>query len=967
MTNNGPSTAKDVRVSDPLPGRHDVRLGDACGLRPRGDGRTCALGDLARGQSVTITLVSGIPPALAKKTRTNEATVSSPTPDPNLGEQQGLGDRHDHGRAAVEAARAQDRHARRRSSPVRTVDVHDRAEGAVEGGCEEVDVCDTLPAALVFESAAGRHVQQGPRVLAPRARQGRLDDGRSRSPPRSTATPRPASSRTSSSRRPATPARSRARAGQDHAGRGGVKGRISARHRLAGTERVSCRGRRCRARQDSRYALSKRAPMKVHRTRSPHRVAARGPRAARQRARCSGPAGLAHAVRSAAAVLRADAGGRMHERSRPRERPRRRGQRRRPQRLRRRRAPRSPPSSATPRPARLAQPAGRARLRLVVGRRAAVMHSGSAASPRSRSPRTAVTSTPCRRSRTRSPASRATSRPARSTQLKGAAGCVRPGGLGGCASGVGLLGATSLAIAPDGRSLYVAGRDADAVASFSIDPTGGALLQLGGKPGVHARRRDAGACTLGPRAGGRRRARDLARRRDALCRRQGRRRRLRSCSATRTTGALTQQPGPTGCIRLAGGLGCTTGRALGAALGARDRPGRARRLRRLGLGQRRLDPAARSGHGHCSCSPPASRAASARASPTARAAPLLTRPAALAIGADGTSLTVATAGDGAILTLQPRRRDRRAHGRTRRPPAASRRPPRPAARRSRSSARRRRSRSRPAGDALYARRQRRPVAFARQAPPTLSHARAARGRGRVDADPAAMHRSERRRAHLRDRLEGRRTARCWRVKGASVDLPAEARLQGSRRVRRHRRRRLRRATTTATITVRVTRDGTGPVVRLAAGPLKVRAGTARATIGCDARTRGGCTGVAILRLGGPRGPVIARTPVRVAAGRAHVVAVPLRAQGRIALSGRRLAQGHADRDRPRQARQRRHARPQRRAARLARSSSVTRPPPHPGYRARMRRLLIALALLLARTARDGLGGTRASASRTTRS
>ena len=70
------------------------------------------------------------------------------------------------------------------------------------------------------------------------------------------------------------------------------------------------------------------------------------------------------------------------------------------------------------------------------------------------------------------------------------------------------------------------------------------------------------------------------------------------------------------------------------------------------------------------------------------------------------------------------------------------------------------------------------------------------------------------------------------------------------------------ATTTATVTVRVTRAGTGPVVRLAAGPLKVRAGTARATLGCDARTAGGCTGVAILRLGGPRGPVIARTPVQ---------------------------------------------------------------------------------------------------------
>jgi hypothetical protein len=73
-------------------------------------------------------------------------------------------------------------------------------------------------------------------------------------------------------------------------------------------------------------------------------------------------------------------------------------------------------------------------------------------------------------------------------------------------------------------------------------------------------------------------------------------------------------------------------------------------------------------------------------------------------------------------------------------------------------------------------------------------------------------------------------------------------------------------------------------VRLAAGPLKVRSGTARATIGCDARTAGGCTGVAILRLGGPLGPVIARTPVRVAAGKAHVVTVPLKAAGRTAIS-----------------------------------------------------------------------------------
>ena len=124
------------------------------------------------------------------------------------------------------------------------------------------------------------------------------------------------------------------------------------------------------------------------------------------------------------------------------------------------------------------------------------------------------------------------------------------------------------------------------------------------------------------------------------------------------------------------------------------------------------------------------------------------------------------------------------------------------------------------------------------------------------------------------------------------------------------------AQTTATVTVRVTRDGTGPVVRLAAGPLKVKAGTARATIGCDGRTAGGCTGVAILRLGGPRGPVVARTQgASCAAGRAHVIARAAARRGPHRARSGQLAAGDADRDRARQERQRRHARPQGRPAR----------------------------------------------------
>ena len=124
------------------------------------------------------------------------------------------------------------------------------------------------------------------------------------------------------------------------------------------------------------------------------------------------------------------------------------------------------------------------------------------------------------------------------TQLRGAAGCVRPGGQGGCASGVGLAGATALAIAPDGRSLYVAGRDANAVASFSIDPVGGALLQLGGKGACMRGGDDAGACTDGRALLGADALAISPGRRDRLRGREGRRRGRRAAARRDHRGAL---------------------------------------------------------------------------------------------------------------------------------------------------------------------------------------------------------------------------------------------------------------------------------------------------------------------------------------------------------------------------------------------------------------------------------------------
>ena len=466
------------------------------------------------------------------------------------------------------------------------------------------------------------------------------------------------------------------------------------------------------------------------------------------------------------------------------------------------------------------------------------------------------------------------------TQLKGAAGCVRPGGLGGCASGVGLLGASALAITQDGRSLYVAGRDADAVAAFSIDPTGGALLQLGGKQACIRGGDDTGACASGRALAG---ADALAISPDGLTVYVAAKNADAVAILQRdaTTGSLSQQPGLNGCTRLAGGLGCTTARSLAQpsalAIGAngRDVYAAAQAGNAVAILQRDATGALAQPAGAAGCI--------GQGIADCTAAPLLTAPDALALGADGTSLTVGTGGDGTIVTLV---RDVTT-GLLASIPAPSgciattaaagcQVVPQLGATTSLAIA--------PAGNVLYAATNTGGlVGFARQAPPTCLTRELRAGVGvptqlllpctdpNGDAltyiiDTKATHGSL-------ALIKG--AAVTYRPKPGFKGLDAFTVKVGDGSG----------ALTPATITVRVTRAGTGPVVRLAAGALKVRAGTARATLSCDAHTIGGCTGVATIRLGGPRGPVIAHQAVKVAAGRSHVVDVPLKAQGRIALSG----------------------------------------------------------------------------------
>ena len=234
---------------------------------------------------------------------------------------------------------------------------------------------------------------------------------------------------------------------------------------------------------------------------------------------------------------------------------------------------------------------------------------------------TAATSTPA--AAPRSPTFQRDAKTGALTQLAGPLGCVSSS-VGGCGHALGLSGVSQIALSP-GRPLPLRGlvdRELGHRRSRATSKTG-ALTQLKGAAGLRAPRRPR-RLRLGRRPARRDRARDRARTAAASTwpaatptpspRSRSTRPAARCCSSaasrpasaaattpaparpvarsrasTRsrsrptaltlyaaakdadavavlqrdaTTGALTQQPGPTGCIRLAGGLGCTTGRAL---------------------------------------------------------------------------------------------------------------------------------------------------------------------------------------------------------------------------------------------------------------------------------------------------------------------------------------------------------------------------------------------------------------------
>jgi DNA-binding beta-propeller fold protein YncE len=69
------------------------------------------------------------------------------------------------------------------------------------------------------------------------------------------------------------------------------------------------------------------------------------------------------------------------------------------------------------------------------------------------------------------------------SQPAGSAGCVSETGAGACADGHGLDGAHSVAVSPDGKSVYVASYNGSAVARLVRNPTTGAITQPTGSAG----------------------------------------------------------------------------------------------------------------------------------------------------------------------------------------------------------------------------------------------------------------------------------------------------------------------------------------------------------------------------------------------------------------------------------------------------------------------------------------------------
>jgi fibronectin-binding autotransporter adhesin len=151
------------------------------------------------------------------------------------------------------------------------------------------------------------------------------------------------------------------------------------------------------------------------------------------------------------------------------------------------------------------------------------------------------------------------------TQLAGPAGCIKESGDADCADGRGLDGAAGVAVSRDGKHVYVASSSSQAVAIFARDRRTGALAQLAGPDGCVKESGDGIDCAEGKGLAGARGVLVSAdgkhvyvasRESDAVA----------AFSRNRTTGALTQLADLDGCVSDTGSAGnCAVGAGLDGA------------------------------------------------------------------------------------------------------------------------------------------------------------------------------------------------------------------------------------------------------------------------------------------------------------------------------------------------------------------------------------------------------------------
>ena len=153
------------------------------------------------------------------------------------------------------------------------------------------------------------------------------------------------------------------------------------------------------------------------------------------------------------------------------------------------------------------------------------------------------------------------------SQPSGADGCVALEGANGCGTAVGLDAPNSVAVSPDGRTVYATARDSSSIAVFHRSPKTGRLTQLPGAEGCLT-----GLTVPGSPCGP---GRALAGPDVVVVSPDGRNvyvgaffgNAIVNFGVNPDTGGLTQLGGTAGCIAEGGANGCTAGRALGSPEG----------------------------------------------------------------------------------------------------------------------------------------------------------------------------------------------------------------------------------------------------------------------------------------------------------------------------------------------------------------------------------------------------------------